>query len=165
MTERPNSDQNPSSEPALRGAQAAWNRSLDPARELEEQIPALRRQGMLQGIIGAAIGVLIFLFWHRNMAFVVWTLSSLTVLTAILSPQGLYRRLLKAIEALGHVIGRVLTVVLLVPLYLLFFTPFGGLLRRGRRDRMKRWYEADAQTYWQPRDAPSKGLERYERQF
>lgn len=164
MTEPQNSPLESSSESVLRGAQAAWNRTLDLERDTD-QVSALRRQGLLQGAVGAAIGCLIFFFWHRNMAFVVWAVSSLTVLAAVFSPQRLYRLLLKGIEALGHAIGRVLTVVLLVPLYLLFFTPFGGLLRRGRRDRMKRWYEADAPTYWQPREAPPEGIERYERQF
>jgi hypothetical protein len=64
-------------------------------------------------------------------------------------------------EALGQALGRGLTFVLMSGLFYTFFFPFGKLLRRGRRDRMKRWFEPDAATYWEARRQVDPGsLER-----
>jgi hypothetical protein len=37
-----------------------------------------------------------------------------------------------------------------VPIFYLLFAPFGELLRRGRRDRLHRYFEPDAESYWEP---------------
>jgi hypothetical protein len=54
-------------------------------------------------------------------------------------------------------------VVLLVPLFVLFFLPFGLLARRGRRDRLGRFFDPDAPTYWKRREPAAPTLADYER--
>ena len=51
--------------------------------------------------------------------------------------------------ATGSVVGHATTWVVMIPIFYLFFLPFGKLLRRGRRDRLRRYYESEAETYWE----------------
>ena len=44
-----------------------------------------------------------------------------------------------------------MTWIVMVPIFYGVFLPFGLLFRRGRRDRMKRYYDPDAQSYWEER--------------
>jgi hypothetical protein len=43
-----------------------------------------------------------------------------------------------------------MTWIVMIPIFYLFFLPFGKLLRRGRNDRLRRYYEREAETYWEP---------------
>ena len=77
--------------------------------------------------------------------------------------------LIAAIErlflALGHATGKLLTWMLLVPMFYGFFMPFGWLMRRGLRDRLKRHLEPDAETYWEPHAGPTAASISHERQY
>lgn len=147
------------------GARAAWERRPEDPAAKANTAAALRRRGLLQSAVGLVAGTLIWFFWHRYLAPVVWTLAALNGLAAIASPTGVYAAISRGLEALGRGIGRVLTVVLLTPVYWLFFAPFGLLRRRGRRDRLTRWIDPRAETYWRRREDEEMTLERYERQF
>ena len=49
----------------------------------------------------------------------------------------------------------------MIPIFYLFFLPFGKLLRRGRHDRLRRYYESEAESYWEPHTPmQSSSLER-----
>lgn len=147
------------------GAAAAWDRRRGTGASTAELAFRLRRRGLLQSAVGLVAGVLIWFFWHRSLAPLVWTLAGLNALAALLSPTGVYAAISRALEALGRGIGRVLSVLLLTPVYWLFFTPFGRLLRGGRRDRLARWSDPEAATYWRRRDPEEPSLDRYERQY
>ena len=48
-----------------------------------------------------------------------------------------------------------------IPLFYIFFLPFGKLLRRGRRDRMQRYSDEEAKSYWEtPEDTDDTIMER-----
>jgi hypothetical protein len=58
-----------------------------------------------------------------------------------------------------------MTWILLVPLFVLVFLPFGLLFRRGARDPMERRLDRARSTYWGARDTTADDPDRYGRQF
>ena len=112
----------------------------------------------------AGVGVLAFLWLSRSIACVVWGASSVIVVTALASPTGLYASLERGLAELGRVAGRGLNWVILAPLFYLVFFPFGLLFRRGGKDRLKRHFEPEASTYWEPHREPTTASP-WERQF
>jgi hypothetical protein len=99
------------------------------------------------------------------LAYVAWGISALILLLALISPAGAYAALGRGLEAFGRLVGRVLAVVLLTPVFFLFFTLFGRLFRTGRRDRLERWFDAAAPSYWHRRDDPPRSAASYEKAF
>lgn len=128
--------------------------------------PSARRArlvGTAQALVGALAATLLYRFWSTTMGTVVYAVSALILLSALLSPGGAYRAIQGLFDSLGHATGRALTWLVMVPLFYLFFFPFGLLMRRGRRDRMKRRFEPDLASYWEPHKAFSAAD--HERQF
>jgi hypothetical protein len=120
-----------------------------------------RMMGSLQACLGAGVGLLSYVFWSPKLAFFIFGVAGIILMAALVSPTALYAGIQRMFEALGQALGRGLTFVLMSGLFYAFFFPFGKLLRRGRRDRMKRWFEADAVTYWEARRQTDPGsLER-----
>jgi len=144
-------------------ARAVW----DWKREAPVQRgPHYSRVSALPGaVIGAAAGGVLWWLGHTLMAQVVWGITALLVLAALVSPNGIYAAIRPGLDRFGFLVGRGLSWVLLMPLFYLFFFPFGALGRRGRRDSMKRWTEPEAPSYWTQRTDSDRGPERFERQF
>ena len=113
---------------------------------------ALRLRGCVQGLIGLTLAVTVYLLWWPAFGIAIAVLAGVIGLSALLSPTGLYSLLQRLFVWTGHLLGRGLTWLMLVPLFYAFFYPFGVLFRRRRRDRMRRFYEPDASTYWEPHD-------------
>jgi hypothetical protein len=109
-----------------------------------------RIAGTIQGFIGAGVAVAIYLLWSHTIGTIVFSISAATLLSALVSPLGLYRIIDGVFRSLGTYTGRMLTWLTLVPMFYLFFLPFGLLFRRGRRDRMKRFFEPNEASYWEP---------------
>jgi hypothetical protein len=107
--------------------------------------------------------VALYLFWSRAIGTVVLGMSAIILFSALVSPTGLYRRVEGLFATLGTATGRALTWLMLVPLFYLFFLPFGRLLRSGRRDQLKRYFESDRNSYWEPHK-PFSAAD-HERQF
>lgn len=105
--------------------------------------------GTLQGLGALAVGSAIFLLWSRMVGTVVLSVGTIVLLSALISPGGLYLAVRGTFAALGHATGTALSWLLLVPIFYLVFLPFGLLLRRGRADRLKRYFERDADSYWE----------------
>jgi hypothetical protein len=124
----------------------------------------VRRRAAIQAAVGALAGGVLYAIGHHTLATVAWSIAGVVLLTALVSPHGLHARLNRAIEWVGSAIGKLLTWVLLVPFFFLFFTLFGRLMRGGRRDKLERWLDRSAATYWKKRDT-SAALADYERQF
>jgi hypothetical protein len=124
-----------------------------------------RRQGALRSLVGAAIGTALFLLWSRIVGSLVLGLAAALLLAALISPGGLYAGLDRLFAATGRVVGRALTWLLMVPLFYLFFLPFGLLFRRARRDRLARFIDADADTYWEAHAGPRAGSAHRDRQY
>ena len=126
---------------------------------------ALRREGVVRALVGAAVGGVLFYFGAPILARVAWVGAAFVLLAALASPDGLYAAIGRGLALLGHGIGRLLAIVLLTPLYWLFFVPFGRLLRAGRRDRLERWFDPAASTYWHRREDAPRTKRSYERAF
>lgn len=147
-------------------AAAIWGRRGESATgEETASVAHHRRQGVIQALVGGAVGTVIFFFWHPAIAYLAWSLSALTLVAALLSPEGAYAAIGRGIAWLSRGVGRVLGYVLLVPLFFLFFTLFGRLFRGGRKDRLERWFDRDTSSYWKPRPDGDRTLADYERQF
>ena len=69
---------------------------------------------------------------------------------AMLSPLALFAAIERSFAALGRWVGKALQWTLLPAIFYGFFTPFALLFRRGRRDAMTRYFDADAKSYWSP---------------
>lgn len=145
-----------------------WNWREPPA---DPHGPACRRAARLralrQALIGAAIGLVVFLLLSRVLAVVAWSVTALLLVAAVLSPTRLYRCIEVGVNRAARAVGAALTVVLLTPIFFLFFVPFGVLRRRGRRDRLARRFPAPlAASFWIDRgDREVTAEERYRRQF
>ena len=128
-------------------------------------LAATRAKGFAQAFGVAGVGVLIHMFWSTAIATVVFGIASIIFLAAALSPTGVYLGIQRLIAALGGITGVILTWALLTPLFYLFFLPFGRLMRRGRRDRMRRILEPDADSYWEPHSGSTASSGSHERHF
>jgi hypothetical protein len=147
-------------------ALAIWN-WRDPQPHGPPPPPASRERvrGSFQAAIVAAIAGLLLLLGVRIVASVMLGAAAIVLLAALASPRGLYAVLDRMAQAIGSRIGRALTWLLLVPLFYLFFLPFGLLFRRGRRDRLRRYFDAEAPTYWEAVEGPTAASSSHETQW
>jgi hypothetical protein len=125
----------------------------------------MRLQGLVQAEVAAGFGGVLFLFWSQTIGSIVLTVAGIVGFSALVSPLGLFAAIERLFLALGRATGRLLTWILLVPVFYGFFAPFGQLLRRGRRDRLKRRLEPEAATYWEPHEGPTAASSSLERQY
>lgn len=133
-------------------AAAIWNwRSREPPDAAVVPTGPARKRGALQALVGATAGALMLFFGARVLAGIIFTIASVTLVAAIVSPTGLYAGIERAFKALGHRVGLALTWLLMGILFYLLFLPFGLLFRRGTKDPMRRFYEAGTTTYWEGR--------------
>jgi len=118
--------------------------------EAKPSAASVRVRGTLQALAGAVVGLLFYLFGSKTAAVVAFTATSVVLFCALVSPNGLYALLRRLFDATGRVVGRAMTWIVMVPIFYLFFLPFGKLLRRGRRDRLHRYFDTGSETYWEP---------------
>ncbi len=104
-----------------------------------------------------SVGVVFFLFLSHLVGALVLGIGSLVLLSALLSPRGVYAGIDGVFDRVAKTLGRAMTWLLMVPLFYLFFFPFGALLRRGKRDRLQRRFEAEAESYWEAREGAKAG--------
>jgi len=146
-----------------------WNWQNDGAEEARQVAlgrSSLRKQGLLHAFIGFFVGsVFYFAFNLVILSLIVISLSSITFFAALFSPDGLYHKIQAFFAWLGTWIGKFLTILLLTPIFYLFFLPFGFLFRRGKNDRMKRFFEVDATSYWRQREKVKHTAVSYERLY
>lgn len=131
-------------------ARVIWTRQKPDARTTQSTAGEARIGGTIRALISATFGLVVFLFWSQLIGTIVLSLSAIILFSALVSPTGLYRGLQGLFATLGNFTGRVLTWLMLVPLFYLFFLPFGLLMRRGRRDALKRYFEPERDSYWEP---------------
>ncbi len=141
-------------------AAAIWRWQDGAMMDAARRVRAARRGALIRFVVASSAGALFFLLHRPIAAAAAGALGVLGLALAIASPLGAYAALERAVATLGRLIGTLLTWLLLAPVFYLFFTPFGLLFRRGRRDPMKRALEPDAKTYWQRRDDDRPNLER-----
>jgi hypothetical protein len=124
-------------------------------------VARIRWRGSFQALAGGAVGLALWWLGAKAIATVAFAFAAVILGSALASPTGLYALLQRFFEAGGRVIGRAMTWIVMVPIFYLFFLPFGRLLRRGRRDRLHRHFDVEAKTYWEPHTpVPTSSLER-----
>ncbi len=148
-------------------AEAIWNFTADErAAAVPAAVPGrVRLRGSLQALVGVSVGVVFFFFVSATLGRIVMGIAGFILLSALVSPTVVYAGIEKLFDSLGHLLGRAMTWLLMVPLFYLFFLPFGLLFRRGRRDRLRRYSERDAATYWERREGPTAASHSRERQY
>lgn len=125
-----------------------------------------RRRGAIQAAIGAAVAVGLYAGLGWTIAsVVVASIAGLLGITALVSPTRLYAAIERGTSAFAGWVGKGLTWIVMPPVFFLIFLPFGLLFRRGRRDAMKRFYDADAPSYWVVRDPEREATRSRERPF
>lgn len=138
----------------------------EPRAEAPQESPMRARVlGTLQGFGTAALAALLYVYWSQTVGTVVLCLAGVVLVSALISPTGLYLGIRRGFGALARLTGRGMTWILMVPIFYLIFLPFGLLFRRGRRDRLKRYFEADAPSYWDPHEGPTAATQQYDRQY
>jgi len=160
-----------------RTSEAIWNwpRADRPPAVPDPAIAAARRKGTVHALIGAAIGAVVFFvlpLWFpggaahfRVLAVIAWSISGVILLAALVSPGWAYAGLDRGLQIAARAVGGVLTVVLMTPIFFLFFAPFRLLLRSGRRDRLMRAFPDTPSTYWIDRSGKPFDPDSYRRQF
>jgi hypothetical protein len=98
------------------------------------------------------VGFVLSRYGSETAAAVPFTLSAVFLATSLVSPEGLYAALIRLFHVLGEATAKAFTWLLLGSVYYGFFTPFGLLFRRGRRDRLRRSLEPGAPSYWEPHE-------------
>lgn len=132
-------------------AAAIWDWRAKSQEDAAGPTPSsLRLKAVLQSAVGFAVGTLMLLFVSRTIGMIALGLASVILLAGLLSPQGLYVAIQRMFEATGRLVGQGMTWIIMVPLFYLFFAPFGLLMRRGRRDQLKCFYEPETDSYWEP---------------
>ena len=147
-------------------AAVAWER-VDAVPAVDSPGRA-RVRGAVQAGVGFAIGGLLYLvFGLRTLPYVMFAAAGVILLSSLLSPGGLYRALELGLGAVAARLGRAIMWVSLASIFYLFFTPFGLLFRRGRRDRLDRRFEPDKESYWnwQPDQGPRAASTSLENQY
>ena len=104
-------------------------------------------------VMTGALGVFGGLGMWREKDFGPWLISIAIAfaLLALLAPRAL-APVEKAWMAFAHVIGTVMTYVILTVAFILVFTPMGLFLRLLGKDLLERKIDPDAPSYWTPVD-------------
>ena len=136
-----------------------WNRSADSiATRQAAHLARNRMTGVIQGLVAAAVGTLIFFLWHRVASYIVFSIAALVTLSALLSPGLVYEKIRIGVEKFAGFVGVVVTWIALLPIFYLFFTPFHFLFRRGRRDTMARTLDKECDSYWNVREGVGRSV-------
>lgn len=130
-----------------------WAASI-PERVVASQ--PLRRSGLLHSVILASAGCVLFWgFGHLTLATVSWGFASVILLISWIQPE-LYRPIERFGLRLGEWFGKGLTLLLLVPLYVVVFVPVGFWMRLRGIDPLLRTRRLPTESYWIPRNPEIK---------
>ncbi len=160
--------QPPSAAPAGRAeaARAVWDWRGERRRAAAAaQARAIGRRGIVTLVVGGVAGYLLYRIVSPAFAYPAWAIAAFVSAAALVSPRGLYPWVDRVVGTLVFVVGRALTIALLVPIYYVVFFPFGALFRRGRRAKLIRALDPNATSYWIARDPKPRDLGGYERPF
>lgn len=128
---------------------------VDPAVRAAEKAAALRRGGIVRGLVALTVAGLLFFFGRVIVGSVAATLGTLTLVLAIVSPGKGYAALERLVDRAGHGVGTVLAWVLLAPVFFFFLWPFRVLFRRGPQDTLARGFDRARPSYWAAHERPA----------
>lgn len=105
-----------------------WCRAR-PGQDPAAAARALRHKALIQAIVTAVVGAVIyFLFRHALAAYVVWGIAAFVLVTGWLV-QPVFRAVDRFMQGFGRAVGTGLTYLLLVPFFYLVFMPGRMLMR------------------------------------
>ena len=119
------------------------------------------------GWLMAAVAALVTLWaWHHSHPAMPWAagVSLLFALLASLAPTWLLP-LNRAWMALGHLLGRIVSPIVMALIYFGVVTPIALLARARGVDPMRRRFDREAKSYWIAREPPGPDPKTMERQF
>lgn len=126
-----------------------------------ESAARARRRGLLRAVVACAVGAAIFVLWSPRFGGAVLAFGAVVGGSALISPTGLYAGLEKLFAWTGRLAGQAMAWIVLVPTFYVVFLSFGAFFRRGRRDRLRRFFETDTPSYWKVHpDRPASDLAR-----
>jgi|SRR5271157_292027 len=114
-------------------------------------------------VVGAAFGMLLLARGHRILAVVVW--ATALILALGLNSPTLRKPILRAAHWLGAGAGRVTTLAVLWPFYVLVFGTIHLALWVARVDVLGLRLHSEQPSYWQPAAPERKRAKYYERLF
>jgi hypothetical protein len=114
-------------------------------------------------VVGAAIGGLLLLRGHRLLAIAVWIVALLVALS--LRSHLLRRHIVWAAHAVGAVAGRVTTLVVLWPFYVVIFGAIRLTLSIASVDVLDLRLQPGQASYWQPATPEEQRAKYYQRLF
>ncbi|MGE4071214.1 MAG: SxtJ family membrane protein [Lysobacterales bacterium] len=119
------------------------------------------------GWLMAAVAALVTLWaWHHQHPTLPWALgaSLILALLATVAPQ-LLQPLNRAWMALGHLLGRIVSPIIMALIYFGVVTPIALIARARGVDPMRRRFDPSAQSYWIAREPPGPDPKTMERQY
>ncbi|MCK4410148.1 MAG: hypothetical protein KAW67_08685 [Candidatus Eisenbacteria sp.] len=123
----------------------------------------LRNFGLTMGVALAIFGGLFF--WRdRAVAPYLFILAAAFLLLATLAPKAL-KPVQRIWMTLATVLGWVMTRVLLSIVFFIGITPIAFIARVVGKRFLNLKFEPDRESYWEKREPPTEGMERYESQF
>jgi hypothetical protein len=154
------SSADPAAHPRLRSgrpeaAAVVWEWNPASAAPSRRDARPVRRRGALQAAAGLAVAAGFAWLGHRAPAGVAAGIAGVIGVAALASPFGVYAAIERVFATLGRWVGGALAWIALPLIFYLFFAPFSVLFRRGRRDSMKRAFDAGAESYWTSRERRS----------
>ncbi len=153
--------------PEAAAAVWSWRRApaAGPAPTRDEGAGPARLRGLIQGAVGAGVGLLVHHTLSETFGTAILIVTSVIFLSAMLSPRVLYAGIERLFVVSGAALSRAVTWISLAIVLYTVFLPFGAIFRRGRRDRMKRYFEPEATTYWTLLDAERPAPDSYEKLY
>jgi len=127
------------------------------------KLPSNRSFGTLFIVVFAMLAA--WQAWHGAHSWMIFWFSSAVVtgVVTLIRPSWL-APLNRAWMALGNLLGRIVSPVVLGVMYVIIIVPVGAIMRMLGRDAMHRRY-SDAPSYWQPRGDGRMIPERFKNQF
>lgn len=143
---------------------ATWGWRLAGSAPAQGNPVNLRRSALVQAFVMVLVaGALQFILHHGLLARIVLGLAGVVLFLGLAYPPA-YRPIHAFGRWLGRAVGQVLTYLLLVPFFFLFFTPVALVLRLQARDPLHRRFRDLRWTYWIAR-SPKTRDENIDRQF
>lgn len=132
-------------------------------RGIKDDPRSLRKFGLTMGICLAVLGGL-FLWRDRAVGPYFLVAGAIFLLFALAAPRAL-RQVQKVWMTFAIMLGWLMTRVLLVLVFFIGVTPIALIAKISGKRFLELQFEPDKQSYWEKREKPTMGRERYERQF
>jgi len=146
-----------------------WMKSKEAVKKPEGILHRLASKGfwmevVIQVLVGTLIGwfLLYHTFGHRVVPYIIWTIGSIMVFTALFMP-AVHARIKRGLLWFGVKVGNGVTWIVLVPFFYLCFLPIRLSMKLKGKDPMERKFDPKATTYWVPR-AAIQNMDQYKKQ-